>query len=111
MPSKRDPAPVLGSPSATEDSSRQSRDSGGTKQRHLELFVTPSAIAFIELRGMADTKDQTKKVKGQRHIAPTQVRSANLVIVKIGSILTAVFVALSIGMTFYYRTIVSWLFF
>ena len=60
---------------------------------------------------MADTKDQTKKVKGHRHIAPASVRSGNLVIMKVGSILTALFVALSIGMTFYYHTIVSWLFF
>jgi hypothetical protein len=39
------------------------------------------------------------------------MRSANLVAMKVGLMLAAVFVVLSIGMTFYYRTIMSWLFF
>jgi hypothetical protein len=60
---------------------------------------------------MASTKARTKIIKGRGHIAPTLVRSANLVIMKVGLMLTAVFVALSIGMTFYYRTIMAWLFF
>ena len=60
---------------------------------------------------MADTKARTKRVEGRRHIAPVLVRSANLVVMKVGVMLTTVFVALSIGMTFYYRTIMSWLFF
>jgi len=57
---------------------------------------------------MANSKARTKRVKGRGHIAPALVRSANLFMVTVGLILTVVFVALSIGMTFYYRTIMSW---
>jgi hypothetical protein len=60
---------------------------------------------------MANTKARIKKVKEREHVAPALVRSANIVIVKVGLVLTAAFVALAIGMTFYYRTIISWLFF
>ena len=61
---------------------------------------------------MADPeKAQTKSVEMRGHVAPALVRSANLVVMKVGLILTAIFVALSIGMTFYYRTIISFLFF
>ena len=60
---------------------------------------------------MANTKARIKKAGEQGHIAPALVRSANLVIIKVGLILTAAFMALAIGMTFYYRTIKSWLFF
>ena len=61
--------------------------------------------------GMADSKPRTQRVEGRRHIAPASVRSANLVVMKVGLMLAAVFVVLSIGMTFCYRTIMSWLFF
>jgi len=60
---------------------------------------------------MAATKARTKRIEGRRHVAPALVRSANLVIMKVGLILIAVFAAFSIGMTFYYRTIISFLFF
>jgi hypothetical protein len=60
---------------------------------------------------MADSKARTKRVERRGHIAPALVRSANLVVMKVGLMLAAVFALLSIGMTFYYRTIMSWLFF
>jgi hypothetical protein len=60
---------------------------------------------------MANTKARIKEVKERGHVAPALIRSANLVIVKVGLLLTAAFVALAIGMTFYYRTIISFLFF
>jgi hypothetical protein len=60
---------------------------------------------------MAHPKARTKKMKGRRHVPPALVGSANLVVLKVSLILTAVCVALSIGMTFYYRTIMSFLFF
>ena len=60
---------------------------------------------------MADSKARTKRVEGRGHIAPALVRSANLVVMKVGLTLAAVFVVLSIGMTFCYRAIMSWLFF
>ena len=60
---------------------------------------------------MANTKARTKKTGERGHIAPALVRSANLVLIKVGLTLTAAFLALAIGMTFYYRTIMSRLFF
>jgi len=60
---------------------------------------------------MANTKTRTKKAGERGHIAPALVRSSNLVIIKVGLTLTAALSALAIGMTFYYRTIMSWLFF
>jgi hypothetical protein len=59
---------------------------------------------------MADTKARIKKVEEREQCAPALVRAANLVVVKVGVMLTVIFVALSIGMTFYYSTIMSWLF-
>jgi hypothetical protein len=50
-------------------------------------------------------------MKKRGDVAPASVRSANLVIMKVGLILTAVFVALSIGMTLYYRDIIYFLLF
>jgi hypothetical protein len=60
---------------------------------------------------MADSEARTKRVEEQGHIAPALVRSANLVVMKVGLMLATVFVVLLIGMTFYYRTIMSWLLF
>jgi hypothetical protein len=60
---------------------------------------------------MADTTARTKIMKKRGDVAPASVRSANLVIMKVGLILTGVFVALSIGMTLYYRNIIDFLFF
>ena len=60
---------------------------------------------------MADTKARTKVIEGRGNIASALVRSANLVIMIVVLILTAVFVALSIGMTLYYRNIIYFLLF
>jgi hypothetical protein len=59
---------------------------------------------------MADSRAPSKRVKGA-HVAPALMRSANRLVMKVGLMLAAVLVVLSIGMTFYYRTIMSWLFF
>jgi hypothetical protein len=60
---------------------------------------------------MANAKARSKTARERGYIAPALVRSANLVVIKVGLTLTAAFLALAIGMTFYYRTIMSWLFF
>lgn len=58
---------------------------------------------LIAASRMTDSKARTKRVEGRGHIAPALVRCANLVVMKVGLMLAAVFVVLSIGMTFYYR--------
>ena len=79
----------------------------------MTIRAVPCAISdpLYAASRMADIKARTKRVEGRGCIAPPLVRSANLFILKVGVMLTAVFVALSIGMTFYYRAIMSWLFF
>jgi hypothetical protein len=67
--------------------------------------------SFYEASRMADIKARTKVIVGRGNIASALVRSANLVIMKVVLILTAVFVALSIGMTLYYRNIIYFLLF
>jgi hypothetical protein len=80
------------------------------RDRGISLSNAISDPLYAALR-MADTKARTKRAEGRGHIAPALARSANLVIIRVGLILTAAFVALAIGMTFYYRTIISWLFY
>jgi len=65
-----------------------------------------SALAIL-----SGTRERTKKVKAQVEIAPRLIRAANLVMLKVGLMLAAFFVAFAICLTYYYRTIASWLFF
>jgi len=65
-----------------------------------------SALAIL-----SGTRNRTKKVEAQGEIAPPLMRAANLVMIKVGLMLAAFFVALAICITFYYPTIVFWLFF
>jgi hypothetical protein len=71
----------------------------------------PLCSALKMVNTIVNTKARTQKARDRGHVAPALVRSANLVITKVGLILAVAFVALAIGMTFYYRTIMSFLLF
>lgn len=50
-------------------------------------------------------------MKAEEEIAPPLLRAANLYMIKVALILAALLAALATCITFYYRTIASWLFF
>ena len=56
-------------------------------------------------------KTATKKAGSHEEVAPSLMRAANLVMIRVGLMLAAFLVALATCITYYYRLIVSWLFF
>jgi len=65
-----------------------------------------SALAVL-----SGSRARTKRVKAEEEIAPPLLRAANLYMIKVALILAALLAALATCITFYYRTIASWLFF